>query len=171
MNTTVSIMISVLIFFFILRGQLSGMRKPLRKSGVVLLLPIAFVSTSLTQLLDPSLHISSEQVILALTIGILVSLPLIATTHFEVRDGSTFIKRNKTVFAVLLLLFALRILAIATITTIDLSTLGFMCNLMTLAYIVTWRVVSFMKFRSFSASSVLRNHAWHYPPNGYSVKN
>ncbi|MBB3111849.1 membrane protein CcdC involved in cytochrome C biogenesis [Paenibacillus phyllosphaerae] len=63
------------------------------------------------------------------------------------RDGSTFIKRNRTVFALLLILFALRFVAIATITSIDPGTLGFMCNLMTFGYIATWRIVSFIKFR------------------------
>ncbi|MFB9324566.1 CcdC protein domain-containing protein [Paenibacillus aurantiacus] len=159
MNTTVSMMISVLIFFFILRGQLSGMKKPLKKSGITLLLPIAFVSTSLMQLFDPSLHISGEQAILALAIGMIVSIPLIATTGFEVRGGNTFIKRNKTVFALLLLLFALRFVAIALITSIDPSTLGFLCNLFTLGYIVTWRVASFVKFRGIRAFGGLRNHA------------
>ena len=57
MNSTVSIMISALIFFFILRGQLSGMSKPLKKSGITLLLPILYISTSFMQLFDRSLHI------------------------------------------------------------------------------------------------------------------
>lgn len=153
MNSTVSLMISALIFFFILRGQLSGMRKPLKKSGVMLLLPILYISTSLMQLFDPSLHIREEQVIIALLIGMIVSIPLIVTTNFEVRDdGNTFIKRNKTVFVLLIVIFALRFLAIATIKSIDPSTLSFMCNLMTFGYIATWRIISFIKFKGVSSS-------------------
>ena len=89
MNSTVSLMISALIFFFILRGQLSGMHKPLKKSGVTLLLPILYISTSLMQLFDPSLHIREEQVIIALLIGMIISIPLIVTTNFEVQTMAT----------------------------------------------------------------------------------
>ncbi|MDU0202555.1 CcdC protein domain-containing protein [Paenibacillus sp. MAH-36] len=153
MNSTVSMMISALIFFFILRGHLSGMNKPLKKSGVTLLLPILYISTSFTQLFDPSLHIREEQVILALLIGMVVSIPLILTTNFEVRDnGNTFIKRNKTVFVLLVVIFALRFLAVATIKSIDPSTLSFMCNLFTFGYIATWRITSYVKFRGVSSS-------------------
>ncbi len=153
MNSTVSMIISALIFFFILRGQLSGMSKPLKKSGITLLLPILYISTSLMQLFDPSLHIHEGQVIIALLIGIIVSIPLIVTTNFEVRDnGNTYIKRNKTVFVLLIVIFALRFLAIATINSINPSTLSFMCNLMTFGYIATWRIISFIKFRGVSSS-------------------
>ncbi|MCY9670697.1 cytochrome c biogenesis protein CcdC [Paenibacillus alginolyticus] len=158
MNSTVSMMISALIFFFILRGQLSGMRKPLKTSGVTLLLPILYISTSLMQLFDPSLHIREEQVIIALLIGMIVSIPLILTTNFEVRDnGNTFIKRNKTVFVLLIVIFALRFLAIATIKSIVPSTLSFMCNLITFGYIATWRIISFIKFRSVSSKQAVLN--------------
>jgi membrane protein CcdC involved in cytochrome C biogenesis len=153
MNSTVSMMISALIFFFILRGQLSGMNKPLKKSGISLLLPILYISTSFMQLFDPSLHIREEQVIIALVIGMVVSIPLILTTNFEVRDnGSTFIKRNKTVFVLLIVIFALRFLVVATIKSIDPSTLSFMCNLVTFGYIATWRITSYLKFRGVSSS-------------------
>ena len=82
-----------------------------------------------------------------------VSIPLIVTTNFEIRDnGNTFIKRNKTVFVLLIVIFALRFLAIATIKSIDPSTLSFMCNLMTFGYIATWRIISFIKFRGVSSS-------------------
>lgn len=153
MNSTVSMMISALIFFFILRGQLSGMNKPLKRSGITLLLPILYISTSFMQLFDPSLHIREEQVIIALLIGMVVSIPLILTTNFEVRDnGSTFIKRNKTVFVLLIVIFALRFLVVATIKSIDPSTLSFMCNLVTFGYIATWRITSYVKFRGVSSS-------------------
>ncbi|MFD0698548.1 CcdC protein domain-containing protein [Paenibacillus sp. GCM10027628] len=156
MNSTVSLIISVAIFFFIIRGQLSGMKAPIKKAGITLLLPILYISTSLFQLFDPTLHIQQGQVILALLVGMVVSIPLILTTNFEVRaSGDTFIKRNKTVFVLLIVIFALRFVVVATVKTIDPSTLSFMCNLVTLGYIATWRIVSFMKFRSVSNHKTL----------------
>ncbi|WP_310194527.1 CcdC protein domain-containing protein [Bacillus sp. 3255] len=153
MNSTISMAVSAVIFFFILRGQWSGMRKPLGKSGAALLLPIVYISTSFMQLFDPSLHIREEQVILSLIVGMIISIPLIKTTNFEVHDnGETFIKRNHTVFVLLIAIFALRFIAIATIHAIEPSTLSFMCNLITFGYIAAWRVASFVKFRMVSSS-------------------
>ncbi|MCZ8522035.1 MULTISPECIES: CcdC protein domain-containing protein [Paenibacillus] len=140
--------ISALIFILILRGHVRGMRKPLNPSGVTLLLPILYISTSLTQLFDPRLHIEQGQVLVALLIGIVLAIPLIVTTNFEVRgNGDTFIKRSRAVFVLFITIFALRFLVIATVQSIDPSTLSFMCNLATLGYIATWRIVSFIKFR------------------------
>ncbi|MBB3111850.1 membrane protein CcdC involved in cytochrome C biogenesis [Paenibacillus phyllosphaerae] len=46
------------------------------------MLPVFFIAASLTQLLDPSLHIREEQAILAIAIGVLVSIPLIRVDQF-----------------------------------------------------------------------------------------
>ncbi|WP_373462715.1 CcdC protein domain-containing protein [Paenibacillus sp. V4I3] len=40
----------------------------------------------------------------------------------------------------------------ATIKSIDPSTISFMCNLMTFGYIATWRIISFIKFKGVSSS-------------------
>ncbi|CAG7653908.1 CcdC protein domain-containing protein [Paenibacillus allorhizosphaerae] len=149
MNATVSLAISILIFFLIIRGQLRGMQKPLKKSGVGLLLPIAYISTSLFQLMDPSLHIREDQVLLSVLIGAVISIPLIWTTNFEVKGtGDAFIKRSKAVFVILIGVFALRFVFVAGFKLIDPGTLGFMCNLVTLSYIALWRIGSFVKFRN-----------------------
>ncbi|NEW04756.1 DUF1453 family protein [Paenibacillus sp. SYP-B3998] len=149
MNATVSLVISILIFFLIMRGQLRGMQKPLKKSGIPLLLPILYISTSLFQLLDPTMHIQREQVIISLLLGLVISVPLILTTNFEIRgNGELFIKRSRIVFVLLIVIFALRFVFVANYKLIDPSTLGFMCNLITLSYVTVWRLVSFMKFRS-----------------------
>ncbi|TXK81482.1 CcdC protein domain-containing protein [Paenibacillus sp. N3.4] len=148
MNATVSLAISILIFVLILRGQLRGMQTPIKKSGIPLLLPILYISTSLLQLMDPNLRVQGQQVFLALFIGLVISIPLILTTNFEVRNnGSAFIKRNKVVFMILITVFALRFIFVSLVPTSDSSTLAFLCNLVTLSYIVIWRSVSFMKFR------------------------
>lgn len=149
MNATTSMIMSVVIFFLIMRGQWQGMHKPIKKSGLTLLLPIVFISTSLFQLFDPTLRIQEAHVLISLLLGLVISVPLIATTNFEVRDnGDTFIKRSKAVFIILIAVFALRFVFVANVKLINPSTLGFLCNLVTLSYIVSWRLVSFIKFRS-----------------------
>ncbi len=99
--------------------------------------------------MDPNLHLQSGQVLIALLIGLVFSIPLIRTTNFEVREnGAAFIQRNKTVFVILIVVFALRFVFVANVKLIDPSTLGFLCNLVTLSYVACWRIVSFVKFRS-----------------------
>ncbi|WP_088832504.1 CcdC protein domain-containing protein [Paenibacillus tyrfis] len=149
MNATVSLGISVLIFLLIIRGQFRGMSTPIKKPGISLLLPILYISTSLFQLMDPNLHLQSGQVLIALLIGLVISVPLIMTTNFEVREnGAAFIKRNKIVFVILIVVFALRFVFVGTVKVIDPSTLGFLCNLVTFGYVACWRIVSFIKFRN-----------------------
>ncbi|WP_028562798.1 CcdC protein domain-containing protein [Paenibacillus pinihumi] len=157
MNPTISLIISGLIFILIIRGQFRGMNKPLGKSGITLLLPILYISTSLTQLLDPRLAITGSQVVIAVLIGVAVSIPLIFTTSFEARgDGKVYIKRNNAVFVILVIVFGLRFLLLETIHSIDPGTLGFVFNLVTLSYIAIWRSVSFVKFRSVGKSKMKR---------------
>ncbi|OPH62066.1 ccdc protein [Paenibacillus ferrarius] len=150
MNATVSLCISILIFLMILRGLMRGMHKPIKKTGSPLLLPILYISTSLFQLFDPKLHIQGNQAITAILIGLVVAVPLIITTNFEVRSDGTYFKNNKTVIIILIGIFALRFVFVETITSMDASTLAFFFNLVTFSYIVVWRLVSFTKFRRMS---------------------
>ncbi|UKS29744.1 cytochrome c biogenesis protein CcdC [Paenibacillus sp. HWE-109] len=150
MNSTVSLSISILIFILILRGQFRGTQKPIKRSGTPLLLPILYISTSLFQLFDPKLHIQSVQVITALAIGIVVAIPLIMTTKFEVKADGTYFKRSKAVIVILIAIFAFRFVLMETITNMDASTLAFFFNLVTLSYIAVWRMVTFSKFRRVS---------------------
>ncbi|WP_018759135.1 CcdC protein domain-containing protein [Paenibacillus terrigena] len=150
-----SMFISMIIFFFILRGLQRGMNSPIAKSGLPLVLPILYISTSMLQLLDPNLHIQSEQLLIAALAGMVLSIPLILTTNFEVREaGNTFIKCNKLMFLLLITIFALRFIAIATVKGMDPGTLSFLLNFMTFSYIVCWRVACFVKFHNVRSKSI-----------------
>ncbi|MEW9699500.1 CcdC protein domain-containing protein [Paenibacillus sp. SI8] len=160
MNSTISLGISLVIFILIMRGQLRGTKTPIAKSGIALLLPILYISTSLLQLTDPRLHLQAAEVFIALLLGLVISLPLIAVTKFEVReDGNTYFKRDNRVFVILIAIFALRFIVVATIHAIDPSTLGFLSNLVTLSYLATWRIVTFIKFRSSIKGNLLQARA------------
>ncbi|MFX3635853.1 MAG: CcdC protein domain-containing protein [Candidatus Pristimantibacillus sp.] len=149
MDASSSMMISLVVFVLIMRGQFKGMNRPIKKSGITLLLPILYISTSLLQVMDPNLHIQETQVALSLLLGMMIALPLIFTTNFEVRDnGGTFIKRNKTIFILLMVIFVIRLIFVGFFKGIEPSTLGFMSSLTTFSYVACWRLVSFIKFRS-----------------------
>ncbi|WP_246096081.1 CcdC protein domain-containing protein [Paenibacillus sinopodophylli] len=156
MNPIESISISLAIFILILLGLSRGMRKPIKKSGIRLLLPIAYISTSLLQLLDPELYVSSKQLFISIMIGFVISLPLIATTNFVKREnGDTFIQSTWLIFALLTVLFMLRIILIPQIHSVDQSTLAVLSSIVMVSYITVWRSVSFVKFRRTVKSTAL----------------
>lgn len=155
---SVSLAVSLLIFVLIFRSVIQGSKKPLHESGRKLLLPILYISTSLLQLLDPTLHLSTGEGIAFLAGGAVLSIPLILLTRFERRsDGNLYYQRNVALYVVLVLIFVLRFLDFIFIQGIDAQTLGFLNSLMAFSYISIWRMGSYIKFRSARTSPVLRS--------------
>lgn len=147
MNVAMSAGLSALIFFVIVLSVFKGMKKPVKGSGARLLLPIVFVSTSLLQLLNPELHVQSLPLLLAAAVGAVVALPLIAVTNFEARSGTVYFKISYVIFVFLGAIFALRLVLMFTMTSLNPDALGFIFNVATISYIAVWRIACFSKFR------------------------
>ena len=144
-----SLVISLLIFVLILRGVIQGSKKPLQGSGLRLLIPLLYISTSLLELLDPSLELTTGRVVSSLCIGAVLSIPLMLLTQFQTRaDGQIYYKRNVYLYILIVLIFAIRFFDFTFISGIDPKTLGFLNNLTTLSYISLWRISSFIKFKN-----------------------
>ncbi|MFK7693544.1 CcdC protein domain-containing protein [Paenibacillus sp. HJGM_3] len=147
MNATMSAGMSALIFVVIVLAVFKGMKKPVKGSGARLLLPIVFVSSSLLQLLNPELHVQGWPLLLAAAAGAVVALPLIAATNFEARSGAVYFRQSNVIFALLGAIFALRIVLMFTMTSMNPDALGLIFNVATVSYIAVWRIASFSKFR------------------------
>ncbi|REK75563.1 CcdC protein domain-containing protein [Paenibacillus paeoniae] len=147
MNATIATIISIAIFILIFNGLRRRMSVPI-KSGVSLLLPILYVSTSLFQLLDPKLHVVNSHYIYAFGIGIVLSIPLIMTTNFEKRSGEIFIQRNKTLFIILISFFVIRLIFHGHFLSNDVDTSNFLMNMVMLSYITVWRMASYRKYKA-----------------------
>lgn len=155
---SVSLAVSLLIFVLIFRSVIQGSKKPLHESGRKLLLPILYISTSLFQLFDPTLHLMTGEVISFLAGGAVLSIPLILLTRFQRQaDGKMYYQRNVALYVVLVVIFVLRFLDFTFIRGVDAQTLGFLNSLMAFSYISIWRLGSYIKFRSARTSSVLRS--------------
>lgn len=139
--------ISVLIFILIVSGLSRGMKNPIRQSGITLLLPIIYIATCLFQLLDPDLHAREDQIILALVAGLVIAVPLVIATNFEIRSDGIYFQRSSAVFVILIVVFALRFALMGMITGIDSTTLEFILNVATLSYIAVWRIAIFAKLQ------------------------
>lgn len=144
----ISLSISLLIVLLILRGVIQGSQKPLHESGRKLLIPILYIATCLFELFDPALVLTSGRVLSSITIGAVLSIPLILVTSFERRsDGYMYYEKNLSLYLLIIVIFFIRYLDLLFITDIDAKTMGFLNNLITLSYIGIWRVASFMKFQ------------------------
>lgn len=152
-----TLILSVLIAALILRGVIRGSRIPLHESGRKLLIPILYISSSLFELFDPSLVLTSGRVIFALAAGVILALPLIIVTRFERRsDGRMYYVRSTWLYTLVVVIFVVRYLDYFFALGIDLKTLGFLNNLIALSYIAIWRIGSFVKFRQVRSFSLQR---------------
>ncbi|MFC3749674.1 CcdC protein domain-containing protein [Paenibacillus sp. GCM10012306] len=152
-----SLTISLLIIVLILRGVIQGSKKPLHESGRRLLIPVLYISSSLFELFDPTLVLTSGRIISSIAIGAILSIPLILVTQFERKsDGKMYYKRNVSLYVLIIVIFSLRLLDFLFISGIDPKTLGFLNNVFTLTYIAIWRMASFIKFHNAKSISSKR---------------
>jgi membrane protein CcdC involved in cytochrome C biogenesis len=149
-----SLTMSFLIVVLILRGVIQGSKKPLHESGRKLLIPVLYIATSLFELFDPTLVLTSGRIMSSIGIGAILSIPLILVTQFERKsDGKMYYKRNVSLYVLIIVIFSLRLLDFFFISGIDPKTLGFLNNVFTLTYIAIWRMASFIKFHTANSRS------------------
>lgn len=138
----------VIVFGLIVWRRTRAMRVPIKGSGARLFLPLLFMSTGFLQLANPEIHVTATETLVTIGLGILLSIPMILTTNYEVReDGEIYAKRSKAFFAALIGLLAIRLLLREYIGGIDQVTLLFLFYVLAVCYVAPWRLFSFLKFR------------------------
>ncbi|WP_339199989.1 CcdC protein domain-containing protein [Paenibacillus sp. FSL P4-0176] len=96
-------------------------------------MPILYISTSLFELFDPALVITTGRIISSVAIGAILSIPLILVTQFERKsDGWMYYKRNVSLYVFIVVIFGIRFFDFMFITDIDPKTLGFLNNVIAL---------------------------------------
>ncbi|WP_127532822.1 cytochrome c biogenesis protein CcdC [Paenibacillus kobensis] len=141
---TLVIVIAALVLFRTMRS----VHRPIRGSGIRLLLPIIYMLPGAYLIMNPKAHAPSYEWLAAIGIGILLSIPLIWTTNYEVReDKQVYAQRNRGFIIAFLAVLAIRFLMRAYISDIDPDTLAALFITVAFSYALTWRIVSFLKFR------------------------
>ena len=144
-----SLIISLVVLVLILRGVIQGSKKSLHESGRKILIPILYISTSLFELFDPTLVLTTSRMVSFIGVGAVMSIPLILLTQFERKtDGKMYYKRNVSLYVLIVVIFSIRFFDFLFISGIDPKTLGFLNNVLTLTYIAIWRIASYIKFRN-----------------------
>ncbi|GMK41933.1 cobalamin biosynthesis protein CbiX [Paenibacillus sp. CCS19] len=148
---TIVLIIAALVLF---RSTRSFYR-PIRGNGVRLLLPLVYMLPATYVLMNPEAHATSKEWLAAAAIGLVLSLPLIWTTQYEVRsDNQIYAKRNMWFIVSFLAILAVRFVLRTSIQDIDSQTLSALFVTVAFCYVIPWRVVSYIKFRMVKSSSM-----------------
>lgn len=107
-----------------------------------------FMLPGILLMFDAHVHAPVYEWIIAGALGIVLSLPLIWTTNYELReDNQIYAKKNMGFIAAFLVVVAIRFALRSYLDDIDPQTLGALFMLVAFTYVLPWRIVSFIKFR------------------------
>ncbi|MCZ8518161.1 cytochrome c biogenesis protein CcdC [Paenibacillus caseinilyticus] len=130
-----------------------AMSRPVKGRGLKLLLPLLFILIGIPGFLNPQLHLTLKEILLSILCGLLMSIPMILTTNYERReDGQIYPVKSVAFIAVILVLIGLRLGLRSYLSGLDSVELGMLFYLIAIAYVVPWRIFSFMKFRRIHGS-------------------
>jgi len=116
-------------------------------SAKKIILPPIFMSTGALMFLFPIFRISWLQVIEAISIGAFVSILLIITTKFEIKDDEIYLKPSRSFIFILFGLFILRLVLKWIIGShIDVGETSGLFFLLALGMIGTWRISMFVEY-------------------------
>lgn len=116
-------------------------------SAKTIILPPIFMSTGALMFIFEAFRVPLLQVLEALAVGMVFSIILIKTTHFEIRDEAVFIKRSKAFVFILFGLLIIRLVGkLVLSSTIDVGELGGMFWILAFGMIVPWRLAMLRKF-------------------------
>lgn len=140
--------IFLVIFGFIFWRRTRAMVRPIKGSGVRILLPLLYMSPALAVVTQPTVHMTSIEIVVAVTFGIILSIPLIYTTGYEVReDGNIYARKSIGFVIALISVFIIRRLVNYFVPDIDFLTLNALSIISLFVYVGLWRIISFTKFK------------------------
>jgi membrane protein CcdC involved in cytochrome C biogenesis len=147
--------ILLIIFGLILWRRTRAMVRPIKGSGVRILLPMLYMSPALAVVIQPSVHMTSIEIVVSVIFGTILSIPLIYTTGYEIReDGKIYAKKSIGFVIALISVFISRRLFIHFLPGIDVLTLNALSIISLFVYVGLWRIISFMKFKKVYNSQV-----------------
>ncbi|MHC2835888.1 CcdC family protein [Bacillus sp. F9_6S_D1_P_5] len=144
--------IALLIFW----RRFRSMYKPIKGTGIRILWPLFFFTPSVLWLFGP-VHPAILQVVIAVSIGILLAVPLIFLTNYERRDdGNIYTKKSAAFLITFIALVVLRYGSRQYIVGLDQQTIGLLFYVVAVSYIIPWRIACYIKFRK-----VWRKNSYH----------
>lgn len=129
-------------------------KRPIRGKGtrylvsVFLLLFVFANMPDIVAFLGRSVHVTVKETIVFIAMGLLLSIPIIVTGNFEIRDDHRiYHKKNIAFVIVLILLFLFKELLKDYTSGINKVTLTLLVTWMGMAYLLPFRFANFIKIR------------------------
>ncbi|UOF90648.1 cytochrome c biogenesis protein CcdC [Fodinisporobacter ferrooxydans] len=143
----ISTIVAVCMALLVIVVRMKASKKP--TSLTKILMPPIGMSTGFFMFLAPETRLPWLYVFIAVVVGGIFSLPLIATSKFEYLNGNIYLKRSKGFPLILLFLLALRIgLHNYVEQYISLPQTGGAFFILAFAMIVPWRYVMYVRYRA-----------------------
>ncbi|MGG0301429.1 cytochrome c biogenesis protein CcdC [Bacillus albus] len=140
---TVFLCIALLIFW----RRYRSMYKPIKGTGLRILWPLVFLTPGVLWFFGP-IHPAILQVVIAVSIGIFLAVPLIVLTNYERRaDGNIYTKKSAAFLITFIALVVLRYCSRQYIVDLDQQTIGLLFYVVAVSYIIPWRIACYIKFR------------------------
>jgi len=148
--------IVILIAALVLWRRTRAMFRPITGNGVKLLLPILYLLIPCVPIiLNPKVQAQSWELVMAFALGLLLSVPLIWTTNYEIRsDQHIYAVKNMSFIIAFLVILIIRFLFRDYLKWLGPETVGALFVTIALGYILPWRILSFLKFRKLYKSQV-----------------
>ncbi|TVY10250.1 cytochrome c biogenesis protein CcdC [Paenibacillus cremeus] len=138
----------VIMVSLVLWRRLRATNKPVKGNGYRMLLPLVFMWFGMVGLLNPQLHLTVKEVVLSFLCGLVLSIPMILTTNYEVRDDGHIYPKKSIAFVIALVgLLILRLALREYLQGLDPAELGMLFYFIAIGYVMPWRLVSYLKFR------------------------
>jgi membrane protein CcdC involved in cytochrome C biogenesis len=156
MNSSSFYPIVILIAALVLWRRTRAMYRPIKGNGVKLLLPILYLLIPCVPIiLNPKVQVHSWELVMAFAFGLLLSVPLIWTTNYELRsDQHIYAVKNISFIIAFLVILIIRFLFRDYLKWLGPETVGALFITIALGYILPWRIISFLKFRKLYKSQV-----------------
>lgn len=145
----------LVILGLVLWRRTRAMVRPIKGSGLRILLPLLYMSPALSVVIQPSVHMTPIEIVVSVIFGIVLSVPLIYTTGYEIReDGKIYAKKSIAFVIALISVFIIRRLVNNFLPHIDALTLNALSIISLFVYIGLWRIISYTKFKKVYNSSL-----------------
>ncbi|OIK04286.1 cobalamin biosynthesis protein CbiX [Bacillus sp. MUM 116] len=156
MNGSAVYGIMAVIIGLVIWRRTRAMVRPIQGSGIKILLPIIYILPVFSLFSQYQLQVKIWEFAVASLIGILLSVPLMLTTNYEIRqDGHIYAQKNKSFFIALIAVVAIRIVLRQVIPGMDPASLSMLFFTVAFSYILPWRIVSFVKFKKIKQSQAI----------------
>lgn len=138
----------LVIFALVFWRRTVAMIRPIQGAGFKILLPILYLLPGVYAFSSQPLELKPWEIAIAVLMGVLLAVPLMLTTNYEIRqDGQIYAQKNKGFFIALIAVLVIRIVLRQFISGMDPMSLASLFFTVACSYVVPWRIVSYVKFR------------------------